>query len=109
MKTTVAFFFGCRSVEHEVSIISAVQAMNSVNRDKYDIIPVYVAKNGEMYSGEKLFEIKMFKPDVAFLCINGRLGNMNVDEALITAQRIGAKINIPNHYDMFACKTVPFI
>ena len=27
---------------------------------------------------------------------------MNVDEALITAKRIGAKINIPNHYDMFA-------
>ncbi len=67
MKTTVAFFFGCRSVEHEVSIISAVQAMNSVNRDKYDIIPVYVAKNGEMYSGEKLFEIKNYKDIPALL------------------------------------------
>lgn len=67
MKTTVAFFFGCRSVEHEVSIISAVQAMNSVNRDKYDIVPVYVAKNGEMYSGEKLFEIKNYKDIPALL------------------------------------------
>lgn len=67
MKTTVAFFFGCRSVEHEVSIISAVQAMNSVNRDKYDIIPVYVAKNGEMYSGEKLFDIANYKDIPALL------------------------------------------
>ena len=38
MKTTVAFIFGCRSVEHEVSIISAVQAMRAVNKEKYDII-----------------------------------------------------------------------
>ncbi len=67
MKTTVAFFFGCRSVEHEVSIISAVQAMNSVNRDKYQVIPVYVAKNGEMYSGEKLFDIANYKDIPALL------------------------------------------
>ena len=57
MKTTVAFIFGCRSVEHEVSIISAVQAMRAVNREKYDIVPIYVTKNGEMYTSEKMFEI----------------------------------------------------
>ncbi len=67
MKTTVAFFFGCRSVEHEVSIISAVQAMNSVNREKYQVIPVYVAKNGEMYSGEKLLDIANYKDIPALL------------------------------------------
>lgn len=61
MKTTVAFIFGCRSVEHEVSIISAVQAMRSVNKDKYDVIPVYVTKNGEMYWSEKMFEIEPFR------------------------------------------------
>ena len=58
--------------------------------------------SGDTLYNEKLFEIAKYKPDVTFICINGRLGNMNVDEALITAQRIGAKINIPNHYDMFA-------
>lgn len=51
---------------------------------------------------EKLFEIAKFKPDITFICINGRLGNMNVDEALIVAKKIGAKVNVPNHYDMFA-------
>lgn len=61
MKTTVAFIFGCRSVEHEVSIISAVQAMRSVNREKYDIVPIYVTKNGEMYWSEKMFEIEPFR------------------------------------------------
>lgn len=61
MKTNIAVFFGCRSVEHEVSIISAVQAMASIKREKYDVTPVYVTKTGEMYTGEKLFEIEGYK------------------------------------------------
>ena len=61
MKTNVAFFYGCRSVEHEVSIISAVQAMMAVDTEKYDITPVYVTKKGEMYTGEKLFTIEEYK------------------------------------------------
>lgn len=61
MKTTVAFIFGCRSVEHEVSIISAVQAMRAVNKEKYDVIPVYVTKSGEMYTSDKMFEIEPFR------------------------------------------------
>ena len=61
MKTNVAVFYGCRSVEHEVSIISAVQAMRAINRDKYDITPVYVTKDGEMYTGDNLFEIEEYR------------------------------------------------
>ncbi len=61
MKTNVAVFYGCRSVEHEVSIISAVQAMRAINRDKYDVTPVYVTKNGEMYTGEALFTIEEYR------------------------------------------------
>ena len=58
--------------------------------------------SGDTLYNEKLFCISQYKPDITFICINGRLGNMNVKEALMTAKRIGAKINIPNHYDMFA-------
>lgn len=58
--------------------------------------------SGDTLYNEKLFDISKHKPDITFICINGKLGNMNVDEALITAKRIGAKINIPNHYDMFS-------
>lgn len=61
MKTNVAVVFGCRSVEHEVSIISAVQAMRAVNKEKYNTVPVYVAKTGEMYTGYPLFEIEEYK------------------------------------------------
>lgn len=58
--------------------------------------------SGDTLFNEKLYEISKFKPDMTFICINGRLGNMNASEALIVAKKIGAKTNIPNHYDMFA-------
>lgn len=70
MKTNVAFFYGCRSVEHEVSIISAVQAMMAIDKEKYDITPVYVTKDGEMYTGEKLFSIEEYRnlPELKAQC-----------------------------------------
>ncbi len=61
MKTNVAVFYGCRSVEHEVSIISAVQAMRAIDREKYDITPVYVTKDGVMYTGDCLFTIEEYR------------------------------------------------
>ena len=44
MKINLAVIFGGRSVEHEVSVISAVQAMASMDKEKYNIIPVYMTK-----------------------------------------------------------------
>lgn len=67
MKTNVAFFYGCRSVEHEVSIISAVQAMRAVDAEKYDITPVYVTKDGEMYTGGDLLTIEEYRDLPALL------------------------------------------
>ncbi len=67
MKTNLAVIFGCRSVEHEVSIISAVQAMHSVDPDKYNIIPLYVTKTGEVYTGDKMTEVEPFKNIPALL------------------------------------------
>ena len=54
---------------------------------------------------EELFKIAEYKPDYTFICINGKLGNMNVEEAVITAKKIGAKVNVPTHYGMFASNT----
>ncbi len=70
MKTNVAVFYGCRSVEHEVSIISAVQAMRAIDREKYDVTPVYVTKNGEMYTGDSLFTIEQYRnlPELLSKC-----------------------------------------
>lgn len=61
MKTNVAVFFGGRSVEHEISIISALQAINAFNKDKYEVYPVYISKQGRWYTGADLLEIKNYK------------------------------------------------
>ena len=58
--------------------------------------------SGDTLYNEELFSIAAYRPDVTFICINGKLGNMNAEEALEVARRIGAELNIPNHYDMFA-------
>ncbi len=67
MKTCIAVLFGCASVEHEISIISAVQAMHSINREKYDVLPVYITKTREMYTGDGLTDIAAFQDIPALL------------------------------------------
>ena len=42
MKLKVGVFFGGESVEHEISIISANQAMHAIDKEKYDVVPVYL-------------------------------------------------------------------
>ncbi len=61
MKTTVAVFFGGRSVEHEVSIISGIQAYAALDRAKYDVLPVYIAKDGRFFTGGHMGEIDSYK------------------------------------------------
>ncbi len=57
----LAVFFGGRSVEHEVSVISALQAVASMDREKYNIIPVYITKQNDMYIGEAVGDINAYK------------------------------------------------
>ena len=61
MKTNVAVFFGGRSVEHEISVISALQAINAFNADKYTITSIYISKQGRWFTGEPLLDIKNYK------------------------------------------------
>ena len=61
MKIKIGVFFGGRSVEHEVSIISAIQAIDNLDKTKYDVIPVYITKENEMYVGEKIGNIEEYK------------------------------------------------
>ena len=61
MKLNVGVFFGGESVEHEVSIISAHQAMEAMDPDKYNVIPVYVAKDRRLYCSDLLHDMKNFK------------------------------------------------
>ena len=62
MKITIGVIFGSRSCEREVAIISAVQLMRHADREKYDVIPVYISEDGNWYTGDVLADIQTYKP-----------------------------------------------
>lgn len=57
----IAVFFGGKSVEHDVSIVTAQQMIQNADKTKYNIIPVYITRDGDWFSGEKLADIKAFE------------------------------------------------
>lgn len=57
---------------------------------------------GDTYYNERLAANRC---DILFVCINGKLGNMNVNEAIRLANEINPKIAVPNHYGMFESNT----
>ncbi len=61
MKIKIGVFFGGRSVEHEVSIITAIQAIENIDKDKYDVIPIYISKDNKMYCGKYIGDINRYK------------------------------------------------
>ncbi|MBQ4369432.1 MAG: D-alanine--D-alanine ligase, partial [Oscillospiraceae bacterium] len=82
MKITVGLFFGGRSVEHEVSVITALQAYENFDREKYDVVPVYITHENEFYTGGDVGDITKYGDIPALLkdavqvvpvCADGRL------------------------------------
>ena len=61
MKSNVAVFFGGRSVEHEISVLSALQAINAMDTEKYNIVPVYITKQGRWFTGPALLDLQNYK------------------------------------------------
>ena len=61
MKVKLGVMLGGETVEHEVSIISALQAIQNLNKDKYDVIPIYIGKNKVLYTGDSLLEVDTYK------------------------------------------------
>lgn len=73
MKIRVAMIFGGKSVEHEVSVISGIQAIMNMDTEKYEVIPIYMTKNNEMYVGDLVGDIEAYK---------------NIDEIIKKSQRV---------------------
>ncbi|MGL5382078.1 MAG: D-alanine--D-alanine ligase family protein [Culicoidibacterales bacterium] len=67
MKIRVGVFFGGESVEHEVSVISANQAMAAIDTDRYEVVPVYITKHREWYTGEVLKDVANYKDEKQLL------------------------------------------
>jgi len=86
MKIKVGVFFGGKSVEHEISIISAVQAMLAMNTEKYEVIPLYITKQNQFYTGESLLKIEEYKDIPALLKKCKRVLIENIDNKVTLLQ-----------------------
>lgn len=61
MKIKIGVIFGGNSTEHEISIISALQATEHIDKNKYDVIPIYISKDSKFYIGENVGNIDEYK------------------------------------------------
>ena len=61
MKIRVLFLYGGDSVEHEISVITALQAMHALDKARYEAIPCYISKQGDFYSGDHLKELAHYR------------------------------------------------
>ena len=84
MKINVAVIFGGKSVEHEVAIISAQQAIAALNKEKYNVIPLYITKKGVMYTGKEMCSVESFQDLPALL----------QRSHMVTLVNDGSKINV---------------
>lgn len=81
--------------DHSVPAIGVIVRHNGIT--------LYFSGDTEYH--EKLEELKKYNIDMMFICINGKLGNMNVDEAIALTKIINPKVGVPTHYGMFESNT----
>ena len=59
---TLLVMYGSRACEHDVSIITAVQAMDNLDKAKYNVVPVYIDKPGRWLTGDALRAMDFYTP-----------------------------------------------
>ena len=57
----VAVIFGGKSVEHDISILTGVMTLNSIDKEKFNPIPIYITKAGEWFTSKELFDLDGYK------------------------------------------------
>jgi D-alanine-D-alanine ligase len=62
-ETRVAVFLGGRSPEHDVSVITGLQALKAIDQERFVAFPVYVNPRGAWFVGETLAERRNYLPD----------------------------------------------
>jgi len=64
---TVAVIFGGRSVEHDVSVVTGNQIMRAFPAERFEVVPVYITRDGRWLSGAPLLDLNSFKQDISAL------------------------------------------
>lgn len=88
--------------------ISAVYAKHTEDSVGYifNFNNIIVYLTGDTEYDPKLKEIKTYTPEIMLVCINGKWGNMNIEEAVKLTKELEPKVVIPMHYGMFKENTV---
>lgn len=89
MKLNIGVIFGGKSLEHELSILTAIQAMDNIDKERYEVVPIYITKDSVIYTGGMLRFIDSYK-----------------DFALI--KRYAHKVNLINKEGRFVLETTGF-
>lgn len=66
MKQNVVVLFGGVSVEHDISIITGSQVLANLDREKDNIIPIYISKDGKFLTDENFWDITYFSKEQNF-------------------------------------------
>lgn len=61
MKLSIGVIFGGKSLEHELSILTAIQVMDNIDKERYEVVPIYITKDLTMYTGGMLRHIDSYK------------------------------------------------
>ena len=61
MKLSIGVIFGGRSLEHDLSVLTAIQAMDNIDKERYEVVPIYITKDLTFYSGGMLRFIDSYK------------------------------------------------
>ncbi len=64
-KTRILVLFGGRSPEHDVSVITGLQALGALDPEKYEAVAVYIAPDGEWLTGDSLSSRSAYIPGPA--------------------------------------------
>lgn len=91
MKIKVGVLFGGKSVEHEVSIISALQACQSFDREKYGIVPIYMTRDNKFYIGEAVGNIESYKAGIPALLKQSQQVTLTGSDGRLLLERCPAK------------------
>src|SRR3954469_3724307 len=102
MKKRVAVMFGGRSPEHDVSIVTGLQALEALDQQTYDAFPVYVATDGNWWTGEGLRDRSRYIPSDS-----GGLESVVLDTGA-NARGIGGLIQKRSGFPLFKPKTTEF-
>ncbi len=111
MRKKIALIFGGRSLESDISVITAMQVLNNIDKSRFNVIPVFMHEGdffvkgvddlkafspfnpaehtkvtlykGSFYTVKRFTLGKYFKPDAAFICCHGGEGENGTLQALL--------------------------